>query len=269
MKKPFAPVLAAIALAGSFSCATGPVTTLLASAQSNHHDSIVPTPQSASVDRADSTTVFANGSLSRGNPSYEEYDLFAQGGLLQSWRRPAGKTLFDGHIALSGWYGNIKLHDTGSALNPQFIPSAADPFAFYGLSAQAGEALGYRVIPELVFNLGLRAGVSYETGPYRQFRALATTQSTLVKDVCPSGWSGDCGFDAALTWSISQDLDIRTGLFLGFSFNDLPFFFASRSKSADGLLNQPSLAIRYKEFYAATSFDWYIFNNISVGYVFR
>ncbi len=189
MKKTLAPVLiaAAIALVGSTSCAT-----FLSSGQFGH-DSIVPPALNPAADRESTTLAFVGASLARGSFYPDDQNLFGQAGLLRVWRRPMGTVFFDGQAGASGWYGEATLHEHGG----QYPNSAAGTFAFYGGSAQAGAALGIRVGHATILDAGLRGGLAYEAGPYRDFRAAAAAASadstSSVIDRSPNGWSGNLG----------------------------------------------------------------------------
>jgi hypothetical protein len=255
---------------------TSCTTTYLNSGQLGH-DSVVPMPQGSSAEASSSAMVFASGSLAKGDEYPDDKNAFAQAGVMGTWRMPLEDDLFDGHLALSGWYGRASLEDHGNPGRPQYPVSVGTPFAFYGASAQAGGALGLRLVQELVVDLGMRLGAAYEAGPYGDFRAEASSLSSSVVDCCPSGWSGNIGSDIAFQFSLAKDLNLRLGYYLGLHYTDLPQAFAYIDEDPRYwpmiLSSQLSLAVRYRQAYAAASLNsLYMMNggfNLSLGYIFR
>jgi hypothetical protein len=218
--------------------ATSCATTYLNSGQFGQ-DSIVPLPQSRYADRSDSTMIFAGGSLATGMADDGKYS-FAQGGLMRSWRRPSNTALFDGHFALSGWYGKANLQDQGDESDSLHALSVSRPFAFYGASAQIGGAIGHKFGTNKVMGTGLRCGIAYEDGAYRDFRDKASELPSHFEDCSPSGWSGNLGFDWAFTWSANKDRDFRTGVFITLFNSDLPSRFRDSDAAVRTMLVQPS-----------------------------
>jgi hypothetical protein len=259
------PVITFLSLFLTTSC-----TTYLNSGQFGH-EFTVPQPQSRFTEKTNSTMVFAGGSYAQGIIYPSDNNAFIQGGLLRSWRGPNEQTFLDGHFALGGWYGRTRLSDHGDIDDPQYPLSVSKPFAFYGASAQIGEAIGLKVGTNKVIDLGLRCGAAYEDGPYRDFRAEAAKLSSHIDDCCPSGWSGNLGFDWALTNSVGKDEDIRTGVFFAVLYSDIPSIFRSSDDDMRTFLIQPSLAVRYKKFYFSGAANYNMFMNwglsCSLGYI--
>jgi hypothetical protein len=249
------------------SCAT---TTYLDSGQLGQ-DLIVPLPQSRFSEKSNSTMVFAGSSYVKDTKYPDDKNAFVEGGLLHSWRGPNEPTFLDGYLALSGWYGRTSLKDHGGYYDPQYPLSVSQPFAYYGASAEVGEAIGLKVGTNKVIDLGLRCGAAYEDGPYRDFRAEAADLSSDVEDCCPSGWSGNLGFDWALTWSTRENLDIRFGVFVAKLISDITLFFKSSDVAIESMLIQPSIALRYNKIYFAAALSSEFLSNFgincSLGYI--
>jgi len=159
--------------------------------------------------------------------------------------------LFDGHLALSSWYGRAHLEDHGYGDAPQYPISVSQPFSFYGASAQIGGAMGIKLNSNSVLDLGFRCGAAYEDGPYRAFRAKATARSRDIVDCCPSGWSGNFGIETALIYSARKNLDFRFGILPGMLFTDLPSYFGGKWEGFSPLTPtiQSSIAVRYEKMF--------------------
>jgi hypothetical protein len=223
-------------------------------------------PASRFADRSSATAVFAGGSYAQGIEYGDDNNLFAQGGLLHTWRIPNGKTFLDSHLALSGWYGRTSLEDHGTEVHPQYPLSVDRPFAFYGASAQGGSALGFKLGSGSVMDLGFRCGAAYEDGPYRSFRAKAARASAEergfdIEDCCSTGFSGMLGLEVALIETANRDLDIREGVVLGSISSNL---FENSKASLNIASLQPSLSVRYRKYYFAATFD----NNLFLDWGF-
>jgi hypothetical protein len=240
------------------------------------YDSVVPLPLGANAEKSGSAMVFAKGSFAKGIEYPDDDNAFAQAGVLGSWRLPMESNLFDGHLALSGWYGHTILKDHGDSDSPQYPLAVGSPLAFFGGSAQAGGALGLRLTRGIVLDLGIRLGAAYEAGPYRDFRAKASRLSSDIVDCCPSGWSGSLASDTALQFTPIKDLDLRLGLCTGWQYTDLPEAFSGTDREPKDwpmlLSTQASLAVRYRKVYVAASLDsLYLMNagfSMSLGYIF-
>jgi hypothetical protein len=242
--------------------------TLLNSGQFGH-DAIVPPPMAADAKNAGETMAFLGGSFAKGNFYETDHNYFGQAGLLRSWRMDKEPILFDGHAAASGWYGAAKLNDHDVI---GYKPSVAEPFAFYGGSAQVEADIGFRPSPGLVIDSGIRGSVAYEDGPYRAFRAVATgvPDSATVINACSSGWSGNTALDVALSVSPNNSVGIRFGVLAGDAISDLPGYFASSEETSDIFFCQTSVSLRDDRFVVSVAYNWNILNSgfsASVGYI--
>ena len=254
---------ASLAVLAASSC-----TTILNSGQFGH-DAVVPPPIAADAKNAGETMAFLGGSFAKGNLYETDHNYFGQAGLLRSWRIDKEPILFDGHAAASGWYGAAKLNDQGEV---SYSPSVAEPFAFYGGSAQAEADIGFRLGSRVVLDSGIRGSVAYEDGPYRAFRAVAqgVYDSETIVNACSSGWSGNTAFDLAVSISPNNSVGMRFGVLAGNAISDLPGYFASAEGASDIFFCQTSASLRVDSFVVSGAYNWNIFNSgfsASIGYI--
>ena len=167
------------------------------------NDSIPPPPQDPSAEKTNTTVLFANGSWAHDSILlFGDSNSFIQGGILHSWRRPAGVFSLDGHVALSGWYGDVILQNYGGE---------DSPYTFFGGSTQIGESLGVRLSSSNLFNVGLRGGVGLRGRTVSGFPfQIARTFDQCHRRV-PVGLVGVSRRRSGLYWGYRQGRDASRG----------------------------------------------------------
>jgi hypothetical protein len=151
----------------------------------------------------------------------------AQVGILRSWRSTAKYATLEGHIAASAWYGQARIayDDKSIASDGLILPSAKEPFAFYGATIQAEEGLETTLSSRASLGAGLRGSIAYEEGLYREFRKQAEKAAEIgapdsiwqaVVDNNPSPWTGIAGIDLSTIFGHEESVLTRLGLFGGF-----------------------------------------------------
>jgi hypothetical protein len=242
------------------------------------HDTLPSPPVDPKADSLSETLVFGRGSYARGLAYPDDNNIFGQAGFLHSWRSFAGTLLVDSHAAASGWYGVASLNEHDSlASTPQYPLSVSERFPYFGGSAQAQSSIALRASSFFMFDLGLRASVAYEEGPYRSFRAEAARLSAassnlgaVIVDRSPSGWSGTLGGDLALTIALGERRFLRLGYFLGRAFPDLGEALAGAGTGFPDFLEQLSLSVRNERYVISLTGDLIALNEgfgLSLGYL--
>ena len=217
-------------------------------------DSIVPPPFSPSRERMTATELLVSGAGTYNNSErIKDTESAAQIGILRAWRRTSEYGTFEGHLATSAWYGQARIDydDNTIAGEGLKLPSAKDPFAYYGATIQAEEGIEIAPSSRASLGAGLRGSIAYEDGTFREFRKQAEKAAEIaapdsiwqaVVDNNPSAWTGKVGIDLSTIFGHEESVLIRLGLFGGFVYT-----FSAQSMNPEDLEIQGSAEMKFHQ----------------------
>jgi hypothetical protein len=228
------------------------------------HEVIPVPPRAPSQTVSGETFVLARLNASSSNFRPDDHSWFAQAGLMRTQYVPISeKTRADISFAASGWFGRAELRSEYE--DPEVAGLLPGDYDYYGGTAQFASFLrfGHR----RAFRIGFTSLISYEDGPYADFRrdiddidAIDWSDSDYV-NLSPTPWSHSHRLEEGFEIPVDDDATILLSIYEGIGYAEL--FSNDYGKALFGITGM----LRYRGFavYGSYQIMGTLNNSLNIG----